>query len=85
MQVKIFTKEDGPEMREAKELGEKLESEDFEVYYLDEEETATHSQMELYDIYSFPSFVVAQEDGQIVEKWQGKIPLESDLKMFLLQ
>lgn len=83
MVVKIFTREDAPEMREAKELGARLEDQDFEVEYLDADDAAATSRIELYDVYSYPTFVVAEDNGSEVECWRSKIPMESDIKQFL--
>lgn len=83
MILKIFTKDDGPQMRQAIELGQKLETEDYEVEYYDSEEMATTQLLELYDVYNFPTFVVTTEAGTPVETWRGQVALESDLKAFL--
>lgn len=83
MLVKIFTKDDYPESREAKEIGARLESEDFTVEYYDADDQHVTEMIELYDIYSYPSFVVATEEGMEIECFRGQIPLLSDLKMYL--
>jgi hypothetical protein len=83
MLVKIFTQGDGPEMREALDFGKRLEEEDYIVEYYDESDEKVSPQLELYDIYSYPTFVVAREDGQVIECWRVQIPLASDIKMFL--
>ena len=84
MKVLVFTSEDSEEMRNAKDLGASLEGAGYEVAYHDAEEADTAALQELYDIYSYPSFVVTQDDGTIIERWRGRVPLESDIKMFLL-
>lgn len=83
MVVKIFTREDAPEMRQAKEFGEKLEELDFDVEYLDADDNDSTGQIDLYDVYSYPTFVVATDDGAEIECWRGKIPMENDIKQFL--
>lgn len=83
MVLKVFTKSDGPESRAAKELGEKFEERDFEVEYYDSEDEACTNQLELYDLYSFPSFVVARDDGTEIECWRGIVPLFGDVLGFL--
>ncbi len=85
MIVKVFTKENGPEMREAKEFGSKLETDGYSVEYLDIEEEKTSSQIELYDVYSFPTFIIVRDDGSEVERWRGVIPIAGDIKNFLNQ
>ena len=83
MKVLLFTFEDAPEMRDAKDLGASLEQDGYTVDYLDADEAETHTLLELYDVYSYPSFVVVQDDGTFVERWRGVTPLVSDIKMFL--
>ena len=83
MKILLVTSEDGPEMREAKDLGSALEQDGYVVEYMDAETAETHAAQELYDIYSYPTFVVVQDDGTIIEKWPGITPLASDIKMFL--
>ncbi len=83
MILKVFTKEDSREMREAINLAKKFEERHFQVQYLDADDPATVQQVELYDIYSFPSFVVASEDGREIECWRGKVPLFDDVFNFI--
>jgi len=83
MLVKIFTKEDGPETRKAFDLGKSLEV-DYRVEYYDADDSATTPVVELYDVYSYPTFMVTGEDGVLIEIWRGMVPLESDVKMFLI-
>lgn len=83
MVLKVFTKEDAPEMREARELGKKFEERGFKVEYYDAEDEACTQQLEIYDLYSFPSFVVAGDDGMEVECWRGRVPLFDDIFNFL--
>lgn len=83
MKVKIFTKDDYPETRQSKELGAKLEKEDFEIEYLDADDQHITDQIDLYDIYSYPTFIVVTDEGTEIQCWRGQIPLESDIKMFL--
>jgi len=83
MVLKIFTREDAPEMREAIEFGKRLEEDGFSVEYYDADSEDSTQQIELYDVYSYPSFVVAKDDGIEVECWRGKKPLEYDVKMYL--
>lgn len=83
MLVKIFTKDDYSESRDAKELGSKLESEDYRVEYYDADDQHVKDMIELYDVYSYPTFVVTTEDGQEIECFRGQTPIASDLKMYL--
>lgn len=83
MVVKIFTQDDTIEVREALEFGKKLEEEGYEVEYFDADQPEAVAPMEIYDIYSYPSFVVAENDGSEIECWRGTVPLASDIKMFL--
>lgn len=72
-------------MREAKELGGRLEELDYDVEYYDGDDGDVIGQIELYDIYNYPAFVVARDDGSPLQVWRGEKPLESDLKQFLNQ
>jgi hypothetical protein len=85
MKLLIFTQGDSPETRSAKDLGALLEAEDHDVEYLEADSPEAEQRMELYDVYSYPTFVVAQENGSELECWRGLVPLESDLKHFLNQ
>jgi hypothetical protein len=85
MIVKVFIRGDGPEMREAIDFGKRLEDEDYDIEYFDADDEKSASQVDLYDIYSYPSFVVAREDGQEIECFRGQMPLESDVKIYLNQ
>jgi len=80
MKVLVFTKGDGPEMRDAKERGAELEEERLEVEYYDTESPDGVSKAELYDIYSTPSFVVSRDDGSMVQIWRGSVPPKSDVE-----
>lgn len=83
MILKIFTKEDSPETRQAKELGPYFEERKREVEYFEADSQEAVQQIELYDIYSYPSFVVARDDGTEVECWRGTVPLKDDILNFL--
>ncbi|MCL4386863.1 MAG: hypothetical protein M1355_00270 [Patescibacteria group bacterium] len=83
MKVLVFTKEDGPEMREAIDKGKELEADDFEVEYYDTDEVEGISKAQLYDIYSTPSFVAVRDDGSLAQIWRGIIPTTDELKSHL--
>lgn len=83
MKVLVFTSEDSPEMREAKELAQNLADDGVEVEYYDPEMPEASGKQELYNIYSYPSFAVVSDDGQIIESWRGRTPLRDDIKIFL--
>lgn len=83
MKLKIFINEENPLAQQAKSLGEKLIKEGYDVEYINPDSAEATAQIEVYDIYSYPSFLVTNDDGSEIECWRGTIPLESDLKMFL--
>lgn len=85
MKLLIFTKGDSPETRSAKELGALLEGEKYEVEYLDSENPDSEQRAELYDLYSYPSFVAIRDDGSEIECWRGVVPIAGDVKHFLNQ
>lgn len=80
MKVLVFTKGDGPEMRDAIDLGKALGDEKIEIEYYDTESPEGDSKVELYDIYSTPSFAVIRDDGSLVNIWRGNIPPRSDIE-----
>lgn len=80
MKVLVFTKGDGPEMRQALERGKELEEGRIEVEYYDTEEPDGVSKAQLYDIYSTPSFLVTRDDGALTRMWRGMVPPRSDLE-----
>jgi hypothetical protein len=83
MKVLVFTSGDEQEMRDAKDLGKRLESDGYTVEYLDPEMPECANLQELYNVTSYPSFVVTADDGSVVHIWRDSIPLEYDIKMFL--
>lgn len=83
MVLKIFTKGESLETRSALELGENLEKMGNKVEYFDADQAETIQLLEIYDIYSFPTFLVTQEDGKLVAEWKGATPLEADVKSYL--
>ncbi len=83
MKLLIFTNNDSEESRQAQALGQELEKESYSVEYLDAESAEAQQKAELYDIYSYPSFIVIQDDGVEVECWRGTVPISSDIKFFL--
>ena len=85
MKLLIFTKGESPETRAAKERGAELEQEKYRVEYLDAESEEATLKVEIYDLYSFPSFVAVGDDGSQIECWRGVVPIASDLKHFLNQ
>jgi len=80
MKIDIFTKDDGPESREALAVGTLLAEEGSEVANLewDSEEAKTLAQ--LYDIYSVPAVLVTSDSGLFIELWQGEVPSVSDVR-----
>jgi hypothetical protein len=82
MKLVIYTKEDGPEAREAIEMGTRIADEGYTVEFIDLEDE-TGQDVEIYDIYVTPAFAVTQDDGRLIEIWRGETPTESEIKNFL--
>ena len=80
MKVTILTQDDGPESREALDLGNRLQAEDYPVITLDWEDEEARSLADLYDIYSAPAVLVTTDNGVYLELWQGDVPTMSDVK-----
>ena len=78
MLLKVFTKDDGPETREAKEFGERISDEGYEVEYFDLDDFETDQAKEIYDITTSPAILVVTDDGKLIEIWQGSLPTESE-------
>lgn len=83
MVLKVFISDYTRETEQAIEFGKSIEENGHRVEYLDADDASNAQQQELYDIYSYPSFVVARDDGSEVECWRGKIPLKDDVVLFL--
>ncbi|NIM46828.1 MAG: hypothetical protein GTN40_01575 [Candidatus Aenigmarchaeota archaeon] len=83
MVIKIFTKEECrncPGCPKAKELGERLKEEGFQVDILDTNDKDGTAQAELYEIFATPSVVVCRNDGSEVKSWKGELPLMENVK-----
>jgi len=83
MKILIFTKEDAPEMRGALDRGKELEEAGQTVEYYDTDDVEGISKAQLYDVYTTPSFVVARDDGSMIQVWRGKIPAKSEIEQVL--
>lgn len=83
MVLKVFTKEDNPDLQAALDLAKSLEDEGFEVEYFDLDQPESQQLAQIFEIFVSPSFVVTEEDSREVEAWRGTIPTASDIKNFL--
>jgi hypothetical protein len=83
MKLTVFTKGDGPEIREAIETANRIAEEGFTVEFIDLDEDEGGQTVEIYDIYTTPAFAVSQDDGKLVEIWRGETPTDSEIKNFL--
>ena len=79
--MRVFTYGDDPEVREAKDLANKMK-EDYGVHveFLDIEERNGKEVAEVYDVYTTPSFLLTTDEGVVLNSWIGKIPAEFELK-----
>lgn len=83
MKLRVYTKEEFPEEREAIDLAKRVENQGYQVDYFDLNEEESHMSAEVYDIYSSPALVVTQDDGKLAEIWQTNLPTESELFNFM--
>jgi thioredoxin-related protein len=83
MILKLLTREDGPEMRDAKDLVSRVSDEGYETEVINYDDVEADQIKELYDIYSTPAFIITEDDGKLVEIWQGEIPTENEIKNLL--
>jgi glutaredoxin len=73
MQVKIFWQPDCPKCPMAKELGEALKRDGYEVQLFNISEVDGMAESLFYDILSTPSVVVV-ENGERKAAWYGTVP-----------
>ncbi len=85
MNLKVFYQGDGPEMRYAKDKARELESEGYRVEYLDWDDRLTIHQAELYSVMTTPAFLIVQDDGKMVELWQGDLPSVTETKNLMMR
>ena len=79
MILKVFTKKTDENNKSALGLAEDI-SKDYKVEYLDYDSKEASQLIDIYNIYSTPSFFVVSEEGILMEGWQGNLPRLSDLK-----
>ena len=79
--MRVFTQGDDPEVREAKDLANRIKD-DYGVHveFLDTENRNGKEVAEVYDIYTTPSFLITTDEGVVLDSWIGKIPAEFELK-----
>lgn len=81
MKLRIFIQGDAPEMRDAKDLADRVkDSVDVDIETLDIEDREGKEVAEVYDITSVPSFLVTTDDGAFINSWIGRVPAEFELK-----
>jgi len=83
MKLIIFTNEESPEKRESLEIGQILEDEGYNVEYLDWVSEDAETKAHIFDIYKTPAFLIVNEDGSMIEMWQGEIPTAANIKHLL--
>jgi glutaredoxin len=79
MQIKIFWQPECPKCPEAKELGEVLKKEGYEVQLFNIREVEGMAESVYYDVLSTPSVVVV-EDGERKASWLGEVPAVESIK-----
>ncbi|MDO8507973.1 MAG: hypothetical protein Q7S53_05425 [bacterium] len=83
MKLRIFIQGDAPEMRDAKDLADRVKDsvvDNVDIETLDIEDREGKEVAEVYDITTVPSFLVTTDDGVFINSWVGKIPAEFELK-----
>lgn len=83
MKLRVYTNSDSSIEREALELSNRVENAGFEVERFDLNDDESRLSAEIYDLYTSPCLVVTQDDGKLIEVWQGNVPTESELFNFL--
>jgi arsenate reductase-like glutaredoxin family protein len=82
MQIKIFWQPECPKCPEAKELGEVLKKEGYEVELFNIKEIDGLAESVFYDVLSTPSVVVV-ENGERKAAWFGEVPDVESIKDLL--
>jgi len=79
MQIKIFWQPECPKCPKAKELGEKLKREGYEVELFNIKEIDGMAESVYYDVLSTPSVVVV-DNGERKAAWFGEVPNADSIK-----
>jgi len=79
MQIKIFWQPECPKCPKAKELGETLKKEGYEVQLFNVKEVDGMAESIYYDILSTHSIVVV-ENGEQKASWFGEVPAVESIK-----
>jgi len=79
MQIKIFWQPECPKCPEAKELGEVLKKEGYEVQLFNVKEVEGMTESLYYDVLSTPSVVIV-ENGEQKASWLGEVPDVESIK-----
>jgi len=82
MLVKIFWQPECPKCPRAKEIGEMLKNEGFNVEFFNIKEIDGLAESLFYDVLSAPSIVIV-ENGEKKAGWYGDVPEIKDIKDFL--
>jgi len=84
MRLKVFIKGDEPIMRDTEELVNRLkDTVNADIEFIDTESKEATSVVEVYEIFSTPSFLVTTDDGSVVHSWMGELPMEDDIRRYL--
>lgn len=85
MKLMVFFQGETPEMRYAKEKAQDLETEGYSVEYFNWDDELTPAKAELYSIYQTPTYILTQDDGKLIQLWQGNLPPISEVKNLMGQ
>ena len=79
MLVKIFWQPDCPKCPRAKEIGEMLKNEGFNVEFFNIKEIDGLAESLFYDVLSTPSVIIV-DNGEKKAAWYGDVPEIKDIK-----
>lgn len=82
MEIKIFTKPDCPKCPAAKELGEVLLKEGYNVIFYDISTIDGLAEAQFYGVMATPTIVIVK-NNQEIKSWRGESPSFEEIKKYL--
>ncbi|RLG15522.1 MAG: hypothetical protein DRN71_01160 [Candidatus Nanohalarchaeota archaeon] len=83
MKVKIFTKDECPNCPQAKDIGEKLETEGHNIEYYNISTIDGLTESSFYRIMSTPSILITEDDNKERNAWRSTLPSITEIRKVL--
>jgi hypothetical protein len=74
----LYTK-DSPHQRDIEAFARELERRQVKAKLIEADSPQGTSLTQLYDLPARPALVLTRDDGTMVERWQGQLPLVADV------